>query len=455
MAFATINPANGETVRTFAALTDAELEAKLALADSAFQVHKSQSFEERAGKLEAAANILESEVDRLAWLMTLEMGKPMEQARAEAKKCAEGCRYYAKNAVRLLADEPVPDAKGRAHVRYEPLGPVLAIMPWNFPFWQVIRFAAPTLMAGNVGLLKHAPNVPQCALALEELFLRAGFAEGCFQNLFIETETVPRVIEDSRVAAVTLTGSIGAGRAVASVAGRQLKPVVLELGGSDPFIVMPSAPVAETVQLAVRARVQNNGQSCVSAKRFIVHEEIYEEFEQRFVAAFRELRVGDPVLPKTDVGPLCQARAVDALERQVQMAVEIGARILVGGKRLPGPGFFYQPTVLANVPTEGPLTREEFFGPVALLYRAKDLGEAITIANGTPFGLGASIWTQDEAEQQRAIHELRAGQVFVNGIVVSQPAMPFGGMRDSGLGRELGASGIRAFTNAKTVWQPE
>jgi len=448
---ATINPATGETVRTFIPLSENELEARLALAETAFQRHRQSSFAERAERMIAAATILENEQDRLARLMTLEMGKPLQQARAEAAKCATACRYYAAHAERLLADEPVPDAEGRCFVRFEPLGAVLAVMPWNFPFWQVVRFAAPALMAGNVGLLKHAGNVPQCGLALEELFLGAGFAEGCFQYLAIESKTVRRVIEDPRVAAVTLTGSVAAGSAVAAVAGKQIKRSVLELGGSDPFVVMPSAPLAATVGQAVKARVQNNGQSCIAAKRFIVHTAIYDEFEKLFVAAFRRLRVGDPLLPETDIGPLAQAQAVETLEKQVQAGVESGARVLTGGKRGPGPGFFFEPTVLAGIPTEGPFSREELFGPVAMLFRARDLDEALEIANGTPFGLGASIWTQDEAEQQRGIRELQAGQVFVNGMVASQPALPFGGIKQSGYGRELGAFGIREFVNAKSV----
>jgi succinate-semialdehyde dehydrogenase/glutarate-semialdehyde dehydrogenase len=451
MPFATVNPTTGETARTYAPLTEAELEVKLERAASTFALQRKSSFAERSARMIAAAEILEGEQDRLAWLMTLEMGKPLRQARAEAVKCATVCRYYAERAEQFLADEALSGADENCFLRYEPLGPVLAIMPWNFPFWQVIRFAAPTLMAGNIGLLKHAENVPQCALALEELFLRAGFAEGCFQNLMIETETVESVISDRRVAAVTLTGSVHAGREVAACAGKHLKPVVLELGGSDPFLVLPSAPLAATVEQAVKARVQNNGQSCIAAKRFIVHAEIYDEFEKLFVEAFRNLHVGDPVLPKTDVGPLAQARAVDTLEQQVLAGVKAGGRILIGGRRRPGPGFFFEPTVLAGVPNDGPFPEEELFGPVALLYRAGDLNEALVMANHSPFGLGASIWTQDEGEQQRGIRELQAGQVFVNGIVASHSALPFGGIKHSGHGRELGALGIRAFMNAKSV----
>ena len=453
MAIATINPTTGETARTFAPLTEAELEAKLARAHAAFDAHRRTSFVERAEKMRVAAEIFEREADALARLMTLEMGKPLAQAKAEAEKCATACRYYAEHAEKLLADTRVTEADGVCHVRYEPLGPVLAIMPWNFPFWQVVRFAAPALMAGNVGLLKHAGCVPQCARALEDIFRRAGFAEGCFQNLFLENESVARVIEDERVAAVTLTGSVGAGRAVAAAAGKAIKRTVLELGGSDPFVVMPSAPLAATVEQAVKARVQNNGQSCIAAKRFIVHAEIYEKFEALFVDAFRRLRVGDPMLPDTDVGPLAQANAVVTLEKQVRAGVAAGARILIGGKRQPGPGFFFEPTILADIPRGGDFAREELFGPVAMLFRARDLDEAIAIANDSPFGLGASIWTQDAAEQERGIRELQAGQVFVNGIVASQPALPFGGIKLSGYGRELGAAGIREFCNAKSVWK--
>jgi succinate-semialdehyde dehydrogenase / glutarate-semialdehyde dehydrogenase len=451
MPIETINPATGKTIRTFPPLTDDELEAKLVLAETTFHHHRLSSFAERAEKMIAAAEILENEQDRLAWLMTLEMGKPLKQARAEAVKCATACRYYATHAERLLADEPIPEAEGHCFVRFEPLGAVLAVMPWNYPFWQVVRFAAPTLMAGNVGLLKHAGNVPQCGLALEELFLRAGFAEGCFQYLAIESKTVQRVIEDPRVAAVTLTGSVGAGSAVAAIAGKKIKRTVLELGGSDPFIVMPSAPLAATVQHAVQARVLNNGQSCIAAKRFIVHADIYDEFEKIFVAAFKNLRMGDPVLPETEVGPLAQEKAVETLERQVRTGVKAGARVLTGGKRKPGSGFFFEPTVLADIPIDDSFSREELFGPVAMLFRARDLDEAISIANATPFGLGASIWTQNEDEQHRGIHEIQAGQVFVNSIVASQPALPFGGIKESGYGRELGAHGIREFVNAKSV----
>ncbi|MCE0499273.1 MAG: NAD-dependent succinate-semialdehyde dehydrogenase [Methylacidiphilales bacterium] len=451
MAIATINPATGETVRAFAALRPEEIESKLALAAAAFKRHRRSSFSERAEKMFRAAEIFEAEQERFGRLMTLEMGKPLTQAKAEAAKCATACRYYAERAERMLAEEPVPEGDGRCFMRFEPLGPVLAVMPWNFPFWQAVRFAAPALMAGNVGLLKHAANVPQCAQALEEIFMRAGFAEGCFQYLAIESDQVRSLIEDGRVAAVTLTGSVRAGSAVAEAAGRKIKRTVLELGGSDPFVVMPSAPLVETAAQAVTARMQNNGQSCIAAKRFIIHESVYDEFERLLVEEFRRLKVGDPMLADTDVGPLAQAEAVDVLERQVRAAVKAGGRVLFGGKRGKGPGFFFEPTVLAGVPTESAAANEEIFGPVALLFRARDLDEAIEIANGTPFGLGASIWTREAAEQERGILELQAGQVFVNGIVASQAALPFGGIRQSGYGRELGVFGIREFVNVKSV----
>jgi succinate-semialdehyde dehydrogenase/glutarate-semialdehyde dehydrogenase len=451
MPLATINPANGETVRIFPALTAPELEAKLQLAVEAFRQHRRTSFAERREKMERAAALFEEEKERLAQLMTLEMGKPIQQARDETAKCATACRYFAQHAELLLAQEPVPGAKGRCTVRFEPLGAVLAIMPWNFPFWQVVRFAAPALMAGNVGLLKHAENVPQCGLALEDLFLRAGFPAGCFQNLALEKEATTALIDDPRIAAVTLTGSVAAGRAVGAAAGKQIKPCVLELGGSDPFLVMPSAPLNETVAQAVKARIQNNGQSCIAAKRFIVHAAVYEEFESLFAEAFRRLRVGNPLDLETDVGPLIQAKAVETLERQVHDAMKAGARILIGGARNPGPGFFFPPTILTGLPPDCSIAREEFFGPVALLFRARDLDHALALANDSPFGLGASIWTRDEAEQTRAVAELEAGQVFVNTLVSSQSALPFGGTKESGIGRELGAPGIRTFVNAKSV----
>jgi succinate-semialdehyde dehydrogenase / glutarate-semialdehyde dehydrogenase len=390
-----------------------------------------------------AAEILEGEKESFGRLMTQEMGKPLRAALEEAAKCATGCRYYAENAERFLADEGVETSATRSYVRYQPLGPILAIMPWNFPFWQVFRFAAPALMAGNVGLLKHASNVPQCALAVEEIFRRAGFPEGCFQTLLIGSDRVPRVLDDPRVRAATLTGSTPAGSRVAEGAGRQIKKTVLELGGSDPFIVMPSADLEEAIATAVKARTINNGQSCIAAKRFIVAERIAEEFERRFVQGMEALTVGDPMEERTDVGPL------------VQKSVGAGARVLTGGHRVEGPGNYYAPTVLTDIPLNSPAYREELFGPVALLFRVPDTETAIRLANDTPFGLGSSVWTNDPAERARFIDELEAGLVFVNGMVASDPRLPFGGVKQSGYGRELSYHGIREFVNIKTVWIKE
>jgi len=448
MALASINPTTGETVRIFPELTPQEIDAKLNAARAAFRVHRLSPFAERAQKLHRAAALFESEQDMLAHLAALEMGKPLAQGRAEAVKCAGGCHYFADHCEGMMADEKI-DA--HSFIRHEPLGVVLALMPWNFPYWQVVRFAAPALMAGNVGLLKHADNTPQCGAAIEEIFRRAGFASGCFQYLAVPVPGVQGLIDDPRVDAVTLTGSVAAGRAVAGATGAKIKRTVLELGGSDPFIVMPSADFEKTVAEAVKARTQNNGQSCIAAKRFIVHVSIHDRFAEALVQGFRALRVGDPLAPDTDIGPLAQARGVETLERQVRDAVQAGAKILTGGRRLDRPGFFYEPTILAGLPREASIYREEFFGPVALLFRARDLDEALAIANDTPFGLGASIWTTDAREQERAIAELEVGQVFVNTIVVSSPELPFGGVKLSGYGRELGAAGLREFVNAKSI----
>jgi succinate-semialdehyde dehydrogenase/glutarate-semialdehyde dehydrogenase len=448
MPLATINPTTGETVRIFPELTLSEIDAKLDAARKALVLHRRSSFADRADKLNRAADIFEADQERLARLMALEIGKPLAQGRAEAVKCASACRYYAAHAAAMLADEPIDD---RSFVRHEPLGPVLALMPWNFPFWQVVRFAAPALMAGNVGLLKHADNVPQCGEALDELFRRAGFPVGCFQYLAVPVAGVTALIDDPRVAAVTLTGSVSAGRAVAAAASAKIKRTVLELGGSDPFLVMPSADLEETVAEAVKARTQNSGQSCIAAKRFIIHNAVYDRFAEGLVRSFRALRVGDPLAPETELGPLAHVRGLETLERQVRDAGQAGAKILAGGRRIGDRGFFYQPTVLADLPRTAPVYREEFFGPVALLFRARDLDDALVIANDTPFGLGASIWTRDENEQERAIAGLEGGQVFVNAIVASSPELPFGGIKLSGYGRELGAAGLREFVNAKSV----
>ncbi|MGA2268507.1 MAG: NAD-dependent succinate-semialdehyde dehydrogenase [Bryobacteraceae bacterium] len=448
---ASINPATGETLRTFEPLTEDQIEDRLRRAAAAYQSYRRISFADRARWLNAAAEILESEKDRLGRIMTLEMGKPIGAARAEAAKCALACRYYVEHGERLLTDEPLEAGAGRCFIRYQPIGPVLAVMPWNFPFWQVFRFAAPALMAGNVGLLKHASNVPQCALEIEDIIRRAGFPPDVFQALLIGSSQVEGVIGDPRVKAVTLTGSEPAGAQVASQAGRQIKKTVLELGGSDPFIVMPSADLERAARTAVEARTINNGQSCIAAKRFIVDARIAAEFERAFVAGMAALRVGDPMDETTQVGPLATPDILEGLDEQVRRSVEMGARVLTGGKRLRRPGNYYAPTVLANVPADAPAYREELFGPVAVLFRANGIEEAIRLANDTEFGLGASAWTNDEAEQQRFIDEIEAGMVFLNGMVASDPRLPFGGAKRSGYGRELGAYGIREFVNVKTV----
>jgi succinate-semialdehyde dehydrogenase/glutarate-semialdehyde dehydrogenase len=452
MPIATINPATGETLETFKPLSGAELEAKLACAAEAYQRHRRTTFAERARMMLRAADILESEKDRFGRLMVTEMGKPIQAARDEAAKSAFGCRYYAENAERFMADEVVETPARLSLVHYQPIGPILAVMPWNFPFWQVFRFAAPALMAGNVGLLKHASNVPQCALAIQEIFRRAGFAEGVFQTLLLETEHVRDVIEDRRIAAVTLTGSTGAGASVGSAAGKVIKKSVLELGGSDPFIVMPSADFDLAVCTAVKARVINNGQSCIAAKRFIVHESIADEFERRYVEGMQALKVGDPMDPATDVGPLATESQVKTIEDQVRRTVAAGARLLTGGKRLDRPGWYYAPTALTGITKDSPAWHDEVFGPVAMLFRVDSLEEAIELANDVPFGLGASAWTQDKAEQGRFIDEIEAGMVFINAMVASDPRLPFGGVKQSGYGRELGPFGLKEFLNVKTVW---
>jgi succinate-semialdehyde dehydrogenase/glutarate-semialdehyde dehydrogenase len=455
MTIATINPATGETIRTFKPLSEAELEGRLQCAADTYRRYRRTPMADRKRMLLRAAEILEAEKDAFGKLMVLEMGKPIKAAVEEAAKCALGCRYYADNAERFLADEYVETSASRSYVSYQPIGPVLAVMPWNFPFWQVFRFAAPALMAGNVGLLKHASNVPQCALAIEDIFRRAGFPEGCFQALLIDTDHVRQVIEDPRVAAVTLTGSTGAGGHVASAAGKVVKKSVLELGGSDPFVVMPSADFDAAVKTAVKARTINNGQSCIAAKRFIVHESIAEEFERRYVAGFEALKVGDPMDPATEVGPLANESQVNTIAEQVTRSVAAGARLLTGGRRLDRPGYYYAPTVLTGVTPDSPAYHDEVFGPVAILFRARDVDDAIRLANDTPFGLGASAWTNDQAERARFVAELEAGMVFINAMVASDPRVPFGGVKQSGYGRELSSQGIREFVNIKTVWIQE
>ncbi len=452
MPITSINPATGETIKTFESLSESRIDEKLQRAADTFQVYRRTPFAEREVWMTRAAEILETEKNNFARLMTMEMGKPIKAAVGEAEKCAWVCRYYAENARQHLSDKLVETNAKKSYVRFQPLGPVLAVMPWNFPFWQVFRFAAPALMAGNVGLLKHASNVPQCALAIENIFRRAGFPEGAFQTLLIGSGAVPHILEDRRVAAATLTGSEPAGRSVAGIAGKQIKKTVLELGGSDAFIVMPSAELEEAVHTAVKARTINNGQSCIAAKRFIVAAEIYAEFERRFVKEMETLRVGDPFDESTDIGPLATEQVLKDVDEQVKTSVAGGALVLTGGKKLDQPGNFYQPTVLAGIPHDSPAYCEEVFGPVALLFRVNNIDEAIELANATTFGLGSAAWTDDEGEQERFIDELEAGCVFINGMVASDPRLPFGGIKHSGYGRELSEFGIREFVNVKTVW---
>jgi succinate-semialdehyde dehydrogenase/glutarate-semialdehyde dehydrogenase len=452
MSITSINPASGEILRTYEPDAEADVDRKIALAAETFRQYRRTSFGERARVMLHAAGILESGKERFGRIITSEMGKTIQSARDEVAKCALVCRFYADNAERFLADERVETNATLSYVHYQPIGPVLAIMPWNFPFWQVFRFAAPALMAGNTGLLKHASNVPQCALAIEQIFCDAGFPAGAFQTLLIGSQEVARIIDDDRVRAVTLTGSEPAGREVASQAGRRVKKTVLELGGSDPFIVLPSADLDAAVRTAVKARTVSNGQSCIAAKRFLLAEPIADAFEQRFVRAMESLEVGDPMDEAPELGPLATPQILEGLDGQVQRSIQAGARLLTGGKRLERPGNFYAPTVLAGVPETAPAFSEELFGPVAALFRFRTIDDAVRLANATAFGLGASVWTNDEAERQRFIEEIEAGMVFVNGMVASDPRLPFGGVKNSGYGRELSVCGIREFVNVKAVW---
>jgi succinate-semialdehyde dehydrogenase/glutarate-semialdehyde dehydrogenase len=445
---ASVNPATGETIRTFASLTEAELDERLERSAAAYRSYRLTSFDDRRQWLTRAAEILELERHELGRLMTIEMGKPIAAARQEAAKCATACRYYVGHGERLLADEPVDIGSPRGFIRYEPIGPVLAVMPWNFPFWQVFRFLAPALMAGNTGLLKHASNVPQCALAIEDIVRRAGFPPDVFQTLLIGSDMVPRILDDPRVKAATLTGSEPAGRQVAAQAGGQIKKTVLELGGSDPFIVTAHADIATAAHTAAQARCINTGQSCIAAKRFIVVDAVADRFERRFVAEMEALVVGDPMDEKTQIGPLATPAILDELDQQVRGSL---GRVLTGGRRLDRPGNYYAPTVLVDVPPDSPAAREELFGPVAAVFRVKDLNEAIARANETRFGLGAAAFTKDAEEQRRCIEEIESGMVFINGMVVSDARLPFGGAKASGYGRELSAWGIREFVNVKTV----
>ena len=453
MGIATINPATGETLKTFEPLTNEEIEAKLALAASAFKRYRQTSMAQRSQWLNQAADILERDQVKFGKIMTAEMGKPLKSAIAEAKKCAWVCRYYAEGAAEFLADVPASTDASRSFVRYQPLGVILAIMPWNFPFWQVFRFAAPALMAGNGGLLKHASNVPQCALAIEAILKEAGFPEGVFQTLLIGADRVEAIISDDRVKAATLTGSEPAGASLAVAAGKQIKKTVLELGGSDPFIVLESADLEAAVTTAVTARMLNNGQSCIAAKRFIVVDAIAEQFEKQLREKFQALKVGDPMEEDTDIGPLATPAILTDLDRQVRGAVSTGAKVAIGGKPLSDrPGNFYPPTILTDIPPGSAAEKEEFFGPVALLFRVANIDQAIELANNTPFGLGASAWTNNAEESDRLIDELEAGAVFINGLVKSDHRLPFGGIKRSGYGRELGIQGIHEFVNIKTIW---
>jgi succinate-semialdehyde dehydrogenase / glutarate-semialdehyde dehydrogenase len=455
---ASVNPTTGELIESFEPFDAAAVESRLATAEDAASRWATTSFAERSLLLVTIAELLEGELPDIAHLLTTEMGKPFAQAKAEVANCAVGFRWFAEHGERLLADEEVEVEHAEARVIYQPLGVVLAIMPWNFPLWQVTRFIAPAVMAGNVGLLKHAPSVPRTALALEDFFRRAGAPEGVLQTLLVGVDQVPQMIDDARVAAVTLTGSVGAGRAVAAQAGAAGKKIVLELGGSDPFIVLPSADLDRAVAVGVEARVQNNGQSCIAAKRFIVHRDIGDAFTERFVAGMERLTVGDPFDPATEIGPLVTGAARDTIAAQVDDARNKGAAVLCGGERVVGPGgpdrpgYFYRPTVLTGIKPGMRVATEEVFGPVALLFVVDDADEALAVANGTDFGLGSSVWTRDAAERQRFVEGLVAGQVFVNGMVASMPELPFGGVKASGFGRELAGPGIREFCNVKSVW---
>jgi succinate-semialdehyde dehydrogenase / glutarate-semialdehyde dehydrogenase len=455
MAIATINPTTGETLKTFEPLTDEALEEKLARAAAAARSYRRTTPQQRAGWLRSAADVLDADTDPVAELMTTEMGKTLASAKAEVGKCAAALRWYAERGPALLEPQPYDaDAVGatEAYVVHQPLGVVLAVMPWNFPLWQAMRFAAPALMAGNVGLLKHASNVPQTALYMEELFVKAGFPDHVFQTLLVGSSTIEQVLRDDRVAAATLTGSAPAGRSVASIAGDALKPTVLELGGSDPFIVMPSADLDRAAEVAVTSRNQNNGQSCISAKRFFVHRDVAEEFTRLFTEKIAALTVGDPMDEATQIGPLATESGLEDVEKYVQDAVGKGATVLTGGKRVGRPGWFYEPTLLTGVTPEMDLYAEEVFGPVAALFVVDSLDEAIEIANSHPYGLGSNLWSEDDDERAQFVRDIESGMAFINGMTTSYPDLPFGGTKQSGYGRELTEVGMREFMNAKTVW---
>jgi acyl-CoA reductase-like NAD-dependent aldehyde dehydrogenase len=447
-----INPATEEVVGSYPLHSGEQIEEALRRAQKAFLIWRTETYSARAALMKKAAMVLRHNKPKYAEIMTVEMGKPIVESEAEVEKCAWNCDYYAENAGRFLADEPRTSSASESYVQYIPLGVLLAVMPWNFPFWQVFRFAAPALMAGNTAILKHASNVPHCALAIEEVFREAGFPDGAFQALLIRSSEVSRIIEHPAIAAVTLTGSEGAGSQVAASAGRAIKKTVMELGGSDPFIVLADADLDAAVKTGVRARYQNTGQSCIAAKRFIVIKSVFQQFQSRFVEAVRALKIGDPGDRSTQIGPLARPEFVDDLERQIKESVRQGAIILTGGKRRPGKGYFFEPTVLTGVRPDMPAGFEEVFGPVAALIKASDTEEAIQLANQTPYGLGSNLWTSDLAGAKRLARRIEAGQVFINGMVTSDPRLPFGGVKRSGYGRELSEPGIREFVNIQTVW---
>jgi succinate-semialdehyde dehydrogenase / glutarate-semialdehyde dehydrogenase len=447
-----VNPTTEEVVASFDAFGPDEVEMALAEAHDAYLGWRELPIAERAVPMRALAALLRERADRYARLITLEMGKPITEAKAEIEKCAFGCEHFAESATRYLADEEIRANARRSIVAFQPLGVVLAVMPWNFPFWQVVRFAAPALMAGNAGLLKHASNVPQCALAIEEAFRDAGFPQGLLRTVLVSGSGIEPIIADDRIRAVTLTGSSDTGSRIAELAGRAIKKTVLELGGSDPYIVLADADIEAAAATGVRARNQNNGQSCIAAKRFIVVESIASDFERRFATGVEALVVGDPMDPKTQIGPLARRDLLDTLERQVDVSAGAGARVLTGGERLSGKGYFFRPTVLAQVTPDMPAFREETFGPAAAVVRVRDADEAVRVANDSAYGLGASIWTRDTASGERLARRIESGSVFVNGMVASDPRLPFGGIKRSGYGRELSAFGAREFTNTQTIW---
>jgi succinate-semialdehyde dehydrogenase/glutarate-semialdehyde dehydrogenase len=452
MRLRSINPATEEVLKSFEPHSREQIEQALGQSAEAFRAWRHTGFAERARLMNGAANYLRANKSRLGAVITSEMGKPITEAEAEVEKCAWNCEYYAGNAEGFLRDESRVSSASESYIQYTPLGTVLAIMPWNFPFWQVFRFAAPALMAGNTAILKHASNVPQCALAIEEIFTAAGSPRGVFRTLLVPGSETGPLIEDPRIAAVTLTGSEAAGSETAALAGRALKKSVLELGGSDPFIVLPDADLEAAVKTAVRARYQNAGQSCIAAKRFIVVGKAYEEFRDRFVEAVRALKVGDPMDRATQIGPLARKDLLDSLERQVRDSIRKGAKLLTGGNRRRGRGYFFEPAVVADVQSDMPAACEEVFGPVAALMKAAGEEEALRLANDSPYGLGANIWSRDLAQARIMAREIEAGQVFINGLVMSDPRLPFGGVKRSGYGRELSEFGIREFVNIQTVW---